>query len=124
MTAILAILACSQLPGEPVCRWLPVSDICWFPPREVCQLNLSVADKHLAWLEHQVILDGPRGGWQLWLCEARQCRLAWYVLDDAWWYRSERGKHLLRLRELLGHDDYYVGRMPPPVPLHRFRHLR
>jgi hypothetical protein len=55
--------------------------------------------------------------------EAAQLARAW---DQVWIARCEgcsdrrRRLALKGLRELIGPEDYYAGRMPPPVPLWRF----
>jgi hypothetical protein len=48
----------------------------------------------------------------------------WDTLRDArceFYYVTVRRLALLKLREMLGDEDYYFGRVPPPVPVWRFQ---
>jgi hypothetical protein len=50
----------------------------------------------------------------------------WETLRDArceYYYVHARRQYLKKLRELIGEDDYYTGKMPPYVPLWRFQQI-
>jgi hypothetical protein len=50
----------------------------------------------------------------------------WDTVRDArcdYYYVTVRRQALKKLRQLVGEDDYYNGRLPPHVPLWRFREI-
>src|SRR5947199_1989182 len=60
------------------------------------------------------------------LQETDQLYQIWDPVRDArcdYYYVTVRRQALKRLRELIGEDDYYAGRLPPVVPLWRFQRV-
>lgn len=96
-----------------------------FPPRAAVRANLDFATAHVAYLEARVALAPYRSDLAEWLSEARRLRLAWNALDSAQIFceETDRRCELDTLRELIGADAFFQGRMPPPVPLWRFTEL-
>jgi hypothetical protein len=50
----------------------------------------------------------------------------WDTVRDArcdYYYVTVRRQALKKLRKMLGVDDYYFGKLPPPVPLWRFQEI-
>jgi hypothetical protein len=50
----------------------------------------------------------------------------WDTVRDArcdYYYVTVRRQALKKLRKMLGADDYYFGKLPPPVPLWRFQEI-
>ena len=60
----------------------------------------------------------------IWYAEADYCRRCWDIIDDVKGFYRDRPADLVRkltaLRTLLGPQDFYAGRMPPPGPYWRF----
>ncbi len=57
-----------------------------------------------------------------WEVECAYRLKAWDLLDDVIYCSYSDGKKLdslCRLRELIGDDDYFAGRMPAPIPMYR-----
>jgi len=117
---VACILAALLLPCDP-----PLSDCDRFPPREVaCQAiqfnrayRRSVAARQRWELHHwwywQEVLDET--DW-LYRCWDNLYTAEGGEGDD----EESRRQSLRRLRELLGDDAYYGGRMPPAAPFWRF----
>lgn len=84
--------------------------------------NYQFGSAHLSWLEQHAPWE-----WN-WIAEARYCRRCWDLLDDCRRVHpadAERCRQKLsELRRLLGHEDFYLGRMPDPAPFHRFVEIR
>ncbi len=106
-----------------------LQDLGRFPGPYVVEQNLVLAREHIAWLKEQTRAEGDPRFWD-WLEEAETAEMIWSTLDAAQCpcdpecgYTDEcRLGALLALREMLGRN-YWIGLMPPPVPLHRFRGL-
>lgn len=66
--------------------------------------------------------NGPEVS-ELWEEDCKFRFKAWDLLDDAihctHYADGKRIDSLRRLREMIGDDDYYAGRMPAPVPAYR-----
>lgn len=95
--------------------------------RDVAMELSLVAGKHVAHLDRLWHLDVQ---WrpQLSRCreEAVHCEGAWHLLWEAkaqGYSLWDRRESLAALRRLIGPHDYYLGRMPPPIPLHHLRIL-
>lgn len=107
-------------PADP-----PLSDLHRFPAAAVAKANYDFATEHRNWVNKQKPL-APRdeSRWLDWQAEAAHCRKAWDNLWDAnqvqLYDANARRKWLYRLRVTIGEEDYWIGRMPPPVPLWRF----
>jgi hypothetical protein len=60
------------------------------------------------------------------LQETDQLYQIWDMVRDArcdYYYVTVRRQALKRLRELIGEEDYYAGRLPPVVPVWRFQRI-
>jgi hypothetical protein len=110
---------------SPVSASMPeesLADLRWFPPREVTAANLKLARQHVAFLEARNRV-WPMDDLGQCLLEARALAEAWNDLaealdpDELEYWRLE---YLYWLKATLGSRAYFEGRMPPPVPLHRF----
>lgn len=80
----------------------------------------------LAWLEANRAMRKPHE-WDEWngqIEEQYAIRETWEVLEDAWkardWYRRDPTDALMRLRERIGEEAYFAGRIPSILPLHRY----
>lgn len=98
-----------------------------FPPHAVAVQQTRLAWDHYQWLGVQVPLDLTHRDWLL--AQREQAYRTWYVIDDVRlatdpgspeWTRLAV---LARLREWLGPEDWWAGRLPPPVPLWRFQRV-
>ena len=95
----------------------------------MCRSQLQFNAEHEAWLEAQFEFDcARREVWGKWLLENERLHDAWDALDWACYQPDGRDwmgeQHLDRLRRLLGREAYEAGRMPPAVPVWRFRKIR
>ena len=119
----LTITATLLAPPAP-----PISDVERFPEREIaCRMMEAnrVYHKHIEarqqwdienWWYWQEVLNETDYMYQCWdyLHAARGGEGG----DETYWRHS-----LMRLKELLG-NDYYLGKMPPSVPIWRFNHIK
>ncbi len=94
-------------------------------------LCVDDVDKRI-WSEQFVSLAKKRAGgsspaqsiyWQRMTSQGRWCADCW---ENLHWARVSKEidynyRHLRELRNLLGNEAYYSGRMPPPVPIWLFR---
>lgn len=105
----------------------PLSDHIRFPPRSVastyCALNrewVRTVEQIAAitMIDHCAVIEGK--------LEADRLYDVWDAVRDA------AGEHcivtyrraaLARLRDLIGHENYAAGLLPPPVPLHRVQQV-
>lgn len=119
----LGIGCLAMPPGDP-----PLSDLHRFPPAAVAEPYYKLASAHRDWICQQkpkALTRADEAFWWAWQLEADHCRRAWDHLWDA--HRvtvfevSARRRWLAKLRETIGEQDYWDGRMPPPVPVWRFR---
>lgn len=104
-----------------------VMDSMRFPEREAVNDFLSfnrAYKQHLdmaqqvqlhKWLEYQQAIQETEQLYQLW-DNVRDARCEYY-------YVTVRRQALLRLRDKLGNQDYYAGKLPPYVPLWRFQSI-
>ena len=120
--------------GDPHPELPPLSDLQRFPVRWVAQEQLRANIAHRDWLRAQQQSQPWEWGWDFWAAENQELWSTWNLLDDCWieWtdgYSDDpafdadtyRRGLLAQLRDRLGYRDYYEGRMPPPVPIWRFR---
>jgi len=101
----------------------PGSDAERFPNRNTCGDQLALNRNYRQHMEAQVRTDETREA----LSETDQLHAMWEHLRDArceYYYVTVRRQALKRLREQIGEDAYYMGRLPPPVPLHWFQQIR
>ena len=97
-------------------------DLMMFPNKQCANESLDFAVKHCEWLAQQRQFIGEDR--QAWREDAAWCKRAWDLLDSA--HRSWDGSkvdNLRRMRDHIGHEAYYRGEMPPPVPVWRFRRI-
>jgi hypothetical protein len=107
----------------------PLRDLYRFPSKAevagVLSFNRTFRERMTALAGHWLILrDEELDVIALAHQEAWEQYRAWDALDDALTVSlciSRRIAGMRRLRELLGDDAYHEGRMPPPVPMWRFR---
>ena len=121
--------------GDPHPELPPLSDLQRFPVRWVAQEQLRANIEHRDWLRAQQQAQPWEYGWDFWAAENQELWSVWNLLDDCWieWdYTTDESSPgfdvdtyrrglLAQLRDRLGYRDYYEGRMPPPVPIWRFR---
>jgi hypothetical protein len=105
----------------------PLADCDWLPPAwlaaEYCRYN----EQYQCYLQTQQVLCNHRADhFADVLRETRQLHGVWDATrratstNQAWAYRR---RSLGQLREALGDEDYYSSRMPPAVPVWRFREI-
>lgn len=123
---LLWVILAVPLPPEPP----TLADCARFPPAAVCQAMEDFGKAHLEWLEARASLavgDGAHDYWQARRAEARWCFDVWdWCGACAGCEGMEEHRRVLalrHLRDLLGDEDYEAGRLPPPVPVWRFRRL-
>jgi hypothetical protein len=118
---ISAALTMGVLNHEP-----PISDLGRFPPPRYVERLRSFQAEYLEHLrarlsyqihEREQILEAISETESLWA--------PWETLYDAQhaWSEDWIRHHLAYLRMQLGMEDYLEGRMPPPVPVWRFRRI-
>jgi hypothetical protein len=125
MYAILLAVAMGPTPAErrgiEGVKWSDVTAF-KFHKEEVRKNFLSAVcpTDELRYMIHQnnppEVVDAWENDWQY----RRKC---WDLLDDAiyceYMPEARRLRSLGRLREMLGDDDYFAGRMPCPKPFYR-----
>lgn len=119
---ILSTIVLIALYSPPDCQ---LEDRHRFPPLDPALAAKQFARAHLCHLEHNQPLETWK--WESW-CEAKRDARWCY---DCWdWLQAAQGGEgrgkdywlysLRRLRQLIGDEAYFAGRMPPPAPLWRF----
>jgi len=117
MTALL-LLVLPILDDRP-----PLTDALNFPPAWVCREQMAMSQAYQCWLQTRIEcgLDWDMGGLRDQLEDARR---RWRIWD--WCLTAQGGypswcprRALGELRQLLGDEDYYAGRMPTPYPMGR-----
>ncbi len=94
----------------------PLTDLEFLPPKQVCARLRYINSKLTEALMKERMMR-PHKGWELTTAIAR-CELAeavWNRLEDAhqdWNSEDYRRKALWNVRELLGEEAYYAGRVP------------
>lgn len=131
MLAFILAIILSLPPAEPpLLPEITAADLEAFPPAVAVADAVAFADAHIAWLKGQAELDPQhRQEWDLWLLEATELREPWSLLEMAYFYTTSEGCDegggliwpLTMLRDNLGAEAYYAGRLPACVPLWRFR---
>lgn len=96
-----------------------------FPDREMC---CEACSFNWAWRDYM------RDSWELWrddeigdaIREGERLYDAWDTARDAgcpYYWIHVRRRALAKLRDLIGQDAYYNGRLPPPVPIWHFSRI-
>lgn len=115
----VAIVLLWPVPDPP-----PLTDLRWFPPADMAERNWLMGLGHRDWIDRQAEFAlCERDYWDDCRRDARWCNRAWDLLDNAHrchmndieWRRGE----LAKLRDMIGWEAYYQGRMPPPLPVWR-----
>ena len=122
------ILLCALVAPLPPPEDPPLADRERFPPRAVAAQAMACNRAYRRFVQARQALELHRWFyWQEVLAETDYLFNCWDWLhaaqggegrDEAYWRHS-----LKRLRELLGEDAYYAGRMPSCVPFWRFQPL-
>jgi hypothetical protein len=105
----------------------PAQDCCRFPERTAINEFLAFNRAYRQQLDMRQPGE-PARWWDLRtaLQEADHLYQIWDTVRDArceYYYVTVRRQALKRLRELLGEEAYYSGRLPPYVPLWRFTEI-
>lgn len=108
-----------------------LTDLGRFPCTETVRVNYEFAREHVEWVRSQRSLSPWEPTWWTWLEEAERCRECWLQLHLAQPAESggeddgtyDRVGSLRELRDLIGREAYWAGRMPPPAPWQRFRRV-
>lgn len=105
--------------------YLKPDDLDQFPSREVCQEYVRIAREHRTYLKHmKTLYPADAYYYHTWYMEAYRLEMLWDALDTAHFTRyGDPSRYLLTLFYALGKENYYHGRMPPPVPLEYFRSI-
>lgn len=92
-------------------------------------IGKQVAHEFYVWSSKQqqemyqaVVMNNPPHVADSWLAECHWRKQCWDKLDDVLWCTFPTPKKiqsLAELRQLLGHSDYYAGKMPWPVVNYR-----
>ena len=118
----LVLALWTAVPDDP-----PLADLERFPPRQVVQDNLWFNLDYEQHLQARLSYESHNREELLEaLAENDALYWTWALLRDAkqpCHSEAERRALLRALRAQLGNEEYYAGRMPPFVPLHRFRPL-
>ena len=117
MDCFLAVFLAVQNP--------PLADRHRFPPRDVCSRSMRFNRGYLRYVELQQSWYVSRSDrywyWKQVQYDTNYIYRCWDCLNAAqggeggdkdYWRRS-----LLRLKELIGDEAYYLGVMPPPAPI-------
>jgi hypothetical protein len=93
-----------------------------FPDHATARANLALANAHLEWLRSirtpTGVAERQVGNWKM---EASYSQELWEAAEKA--TDESRLDALKMLKALRGPEDWYGGKLPPPVPVWRFRRL-
>lgn len=123
MGLVLAFALSLDWPEPPPELWEAQRFCSW----EIAQDQTVFAWEHDRWLKDR----WEEWGWNMphlvgWMEDAAYCRKAWELCREAQNVNRNddvRRKDLADLRELIGRQNFAAGRMPPPVPVWRFRRV-
>ena len=111
------VLAFSLATDDPL-----AGELARFPPLEVVRANIEFNQAHSNWLEANVERLLPFD-YRNWFAENLDLGDCWLVLSLAQRKECELEKReaaLIRLKEILGTTNFFLGNMPPPSPIWRF----
>lgn len=112
---------------QELCDAPPLSDNYRFPNRLVVNEMLVFNRAYKKYLEERRPLEQVNLGLlRTVMLETDLLYQVWDEVRDArceYYYVTVRRQALKRLRELVGEDDYFRGRLPPYVPLWRFERI-
>lgn len=95
----------------------------WIEKTIVCR-NYEWSRDHWQKMLPVILLNNSPSDCEAWLIETTWRRKCWDKLDDVIvrdFATPKKTQSLAELRALLGHADYYAGRMPWPIPNYRVR---
>lgn len=103
----------------------PVEDLLRFPSQAVCEQQLEANILHWGYLCARLGMERHNhAALSEWKRESNQLFYDWLALKHAHQANNRPGGsvrvQLGRLRDRIGFDAYYEGRMPPCMPLWRF----
>lgn len=104
-----------------------LSDCLRFPDRALINEQLAFNRAYRRHIDNRQPVELSRW-WELRgvLQEIDQLYQVWDTVRDArceYYYVTVRRQALKRLRDMVGYDDYYAGRLPPYVPVWRFQSI-
>lgn len=102
----------------------PLNDAWMFPPAPMLSIGVALNREYYRHLELRLSyeLDNEQGLRRA-VRETDEHYRAWDHARDAvadYYYVNVRRNALRYLKTTLGHEHYYRGQLPPPVPLHLF----
>jgi len=105
----------------------PLADALRFPDRATVSELLAFNRSYRQCMETRQAVE-PVHGWEFGEAVAEADRLyqTWDLVRDArcdYYYVTVRRQALLKLRELIGEENYYAGRLPPHVPVWRLHSI-
>ena len=110
----------------------PVEDKDRFPSSEIASEAIELNAKYRTWLEANRPLDDHTGMWLKAMTEADALWEIWQSVANLHSVTDESGNEYLleelrnrleELRDVMGEEAYYAGRLPPPVPIWRFQRV-
>lgn len=122
-TLFLAVVALAPDPWDPAAG-VCLSDARRFPvPPAVARRNWQLSVSHPALVREEVRAWNTPADFGTWENETAWRRACWDHLDTVLYHRPAslewKLRALGRLRELLGDEAYFAGRMPAPIPTYR-----
>lgn len=106
----------------------PLDDIWRFPRACVCKewLRFGRAHEKWVWSRYQAVYSDlvAAGFWWDYYCQVGRRTDAWEALADAWderYFVRYRRDRLMRLRELIGEEQYFCGFVPVPPDVRYFQ---
>lgn len=105
----------------------PSSDLARFPDYETCNKFSAFGERHIEWLQGELVLRPHDERLQDAMEETRLRLKAWDSLSFAQLrgtYTVTRRQNLNCLRHKIGEAAYNAGAMPCPVPADRFQEIR
>ncbi len=105
----------------------PASDAFRFPPKEQINVQLDFNRAYWKQMDTRRAMDVARADdMRVILDETERLYQIWDTVKDArcqCYYVPFRRRALKKLRDLVGPDAYYSGKLPPPVPIWRFQKI-
>jgi hypothetical protein len=81
---------------------------------------------YISQIQHNLAISYDKEYWRQSLEETRHLYKVWDLVYDSHckhYYVTVRREALKNLRDAIGEDAYYSGKLPPPVPLWRFTNI-
>jgi hypothetical protein len=125
---LTALLVALTVPGEPLHmpRYERIAGeaaciLIRFPNKETTDANIEMAERHLAWLNRQMALWPYNLDFYAARDEAEAVLTVWTTLRTVHQEPAMVWQDVVRMEAVLSYADFCAGRMPPPVPIKRFR---